>query len=307
MMSVVGAGAPVQTQRAYSDPVIFRDDRVLRTLLKKEPKYIPHPAYFTAVQSELKPAMRKEVADWMLEICEYQHAQPEVFCLAMNYLDRFLSVCPIGRSQLQLLGAVCLMVSWKVREHEPLAAIRLVEYSDGNLTSVDIMEWEVLLLSKLDWDMSAVIASDFIEHIIQRVRRLNIISFWSSDVVRRHAETLITMCSAHYCFSGLAPSLVATAAVLTTLRPIIDKEQPGDMTAVLEALEKATQLDRELVLDTMDRIETMMHASLPPSPTTEQDKSEGEEEVDEGEESFNPGQETSTPTKILEVAKKCAK
>ena len=39
--------------------------------------------------------MRKEVAEWMLEIAEAEHAQPEVFCLAMNYLDRFLSECPI--------------------------------------------------------------------------------------------------------------------------------------------------------------------------------------------------------------------
>ena len=27
--------------RAYSDPVIFRDDRVLKTLLRKEIKYLP--------------------------------------------------------------------------------------------------------------------------------------------------------------------------------------------------------------------------------------------------------------------------
>jgi hypothetical protein len=30
-----------------------------------------------------------------------------------------------------------------------------------------VQEWEVLLLSKLDWDMSAIIAFDFVEHIIQ--------------------------------------------------------------------------------------------------------------------------------------------
>ena len=33
--------------RAHSDPVIFRDDRVLRTLLRKEAKYLPScPNYF---------------------------------------------------------------------------------------------------------------------------------------------------------------------------------------------------------------------------------------------------------------------
>jgi hypothetical protein len=57
----------------------------------------------------------------------------------MNYLDRFLSVCRIGRSQLQLLGAVCLMVAWKVREHEALPSVRLIEYSDHNLNLMDIM------------------------------------------------------------------------------------------------------------------------------------------------------------------------
>ena len=57
----------------------------------------------------------------------------------MNYLDRFLSVCPIGRGQLQLLGAVCLLVAFKVREVEPLQAAKLVEYSDCNLNVLDIM------------------------------------------------------------------------------------------------------------------------------------------------------------------------
>ena len=38
-----------------------------------------------------------------------------------------------------MLGAVCLLVAWKVREHEPLPAARLVEYSDFNMTLVDIM------------------------------------------------------------------------------------------------------------------------------------------------------------------------
>ena len=136
--------------RAYSDPVIFRDDRVLKTLLRKESKYLPSARLSCATEASsstlsigtgpgIKPHMRKEVADWMLEVCEVEKCHPEVFCLAMNYLDRFLSVCSIGRSQLQLLGAVCLMVAWKVREHEPLPALRLVEYSDFNLTPADIM------------------------------------------------------------------------------------------------------------------------------------------------------------------------
>ena len=125
--------------RAYSDPVIFRDDRVLRTLLSKETKYVPLASNYFEFQKDLKPHMRKEVANWMLEVCEAEDCQPEIFCLAMNYMDRFLSYVKIGQNQLQLLGSVCLLVACKVRQHSPLPASKLIEYSDFNLDLNDIM------------------------------------------------------------------------------------------------------------------------------------------------------------------------
>ena len=57
---------------------------------------------------------------------------------------------------------------------------------------------------------------------------------------------MITMCSAHGAFSSLAPSLVAAAAVLTTLRPLLEKErEEGDpMDEILEEIERITMLDK---------------------------------------------------------------
>jgi cyclin D2 len=51
------------------------------------------PDYFRYVQTEIKPHMRKIVCDWMLEVCQELCCQPEVFCLAVNYMDRFLAIC----------------------------------------------------------------------------------------------------------------------------------------------------------------------------------------------------------------------
>jgi len=233
------AAASQHLLRAYNDPVIFGDDRVFQTLLQKQSKYIPssHSYYHGFIQPEL----RKEVADWMLEVCEHQSLQyrngptcpPEVFCLAMNYVDRFLSICTnVARSQLQLLGAVCLMVAWKVREHEPLPAQKLVEYSDFALTLDDIMEWEVLLLSKLEWDVSAVIAFDFVEHILQRLdeRKAAVLGrdSLSMNALRNSSETLITMCSGHSDFSNLSPCLIATACVMSTLKTMLSSTPPPD-------------------------------------------------------------------------------
>jgi len=239
--------------RAYNDPVIFRDDRVFRTLLQKQSKYVPssHSYYAGGGGCQIQPEMRKEVADWMLEVCEHQSLQfqhptcpPEVFCLAMNYVDRFVSACSnIARSQLQLLGAVCLMVAWKVREHEPLPAQKLVEYSDFTLTLDDIVEWEVLLLSKLEWDMSAVIAFDFVEHIIQRLENsvaaaqlVRQSEGLSMNALRSSSETLITMCSGHHDFSNLSPCLIAAACVVSTLKRMLTNDAAADSSSDMSML-----------------------------------------------------------------------
>ena len=58
---------------AYSDPTIFRSERVLRNLMSREMKLVPTTASTTvkSVQTDLKPGMRREVASWMLEVSLY--------------------------------------------------------------------------------------------------------------------------------------------------------------------------------------------------------------------------------------------
>lgn len=72
------------------------------------------------------------------QVCEEQRCQAEVFPLAMNYLDRFLSVYPIKKNELQLLGTTCLFLSSKLRETRPLAAEVLVYYTDNSVTLHDL-------------------------------------------------------------------------------------------------------------------------------------------------------------------------
>ncbi len=120
-------------------------------------------------------------------------------------------------------------------------------------------EWEVLLLSKLDWDMSSVIASDFIEHIVQRVRRLHPdeLDSASDATVRQHSETLLTLCSAHHSFSSLNPSLVAAASVLTTVRPILEAKNREDNGGEREKGEEGEEDKSGVIEDVLDNIEML--------------------------------------------------
>lgn len=229
----------------------------------------------------------------MLALCEEEGVLPQVFCLAVNYLDRFLAVCPIRRSQLQLLGAVCLLVSWKVRAHTSISAQKLVEFSDFNISTEDLLEWEFLLLSKLDWDLSAVIAPDFVEHILQRLLKLDLA--WDIERTRARVSTLCCLSYSHPALATTAPSLLATSAVLTALRPALetggalllaprDTPSPSSCSSssshsplqppsssdpllpLLQTMERMVGVERREVAATMELLETVMVASLPPSP-----------------------------------------
>jgi len=314
--TTVGAG--VGSIRAYSDPHIFRNDRVLRMLLKREVRMTNTTTknYFT-FQTELKPHMRREVASWMLEVCEEEGSSPQVFCLAINYLDRFLSSCKISKNQLQLVGAVCLLVSWKVRDHSPITAQRLIEYTDFNVNLEDLLEWEFLLLSKLDWDLSAVIAPDFVEHILQRLLKLDLA--WNIDITRKKTETLIYLCYSHFGLATFPPSLIAVSSIMTTLRPTIEaslipivrdtpspssssssgstqsspasiKPDSGPLDKVIESLRRITLTEKQVVLECMEKLEQMMQASLPPSPVA----SDEERSPVTGHSSSPPSSSTST-------------
>lgn len=60
--------------KAQPDPNILYDDRVLQSLLTIEDSYIPPCSYFTRVQKDIQPYMRRMVAGWMHEVCVHFHA-----------------------------------------------------------------------------------------------------------------------------------------------------------------------------------------------------------------------------------------
>ena len=99
-----------------------------------------------------------------------------------------------------------------------------------------------MLLSKLDWDMSSVIALDFVEHIIQRVSGLPL--GWNPEMIRRHSETLVAMCSANHSFYSLAPSLLASSCVLATLRPLLEATNENHQS--LPSLSNALQIVEQI-------------------------------------------------------------
>lgn len=127
--------------RARPDPKLLCDDRVLQSLLTIEERFLPQYSYFKGVQKDIQPFMMRMAATWMLEVCEAQTCEEEVFPLAMNYSDRFLAVVPIKKCNLQLLGAVCMFLESKTC---PLTAGKLCIHTDNSIRPKELLGFQAL-------------------------------------------------------------------------------------------------------------------------------------------------------------------
>jgi len=245
-------------KRAYEDPVLLKDRRVLHNLLATEEKYLPSPSYFKCVQTDIHPNMRKIVADWMLEVCEEQRCEEEVFPLAMNYMDRFLSVVNIQKSQLQLLGAVCMFIASKLKETIPLTPEKLVIYTDHSITMEELLEWELLVLSRLKWDLSAITPHDFLEQILSRLP----VDKERAQTMKRHAQTFIALCATDFKFAIFPPSMIAAGSVGAATNGLLGPEWAHKV-HLLRRLHKITGIEIDCLRGCQEQIEQALVTNLP--------------------------------------------
>ncbi|XP_052873480.1 G1/S-specific cyclin-D2 [Anopheles cruzii] len=197
---------------AEPDRHMISDDRVIQNLLALESHTIPKSCYF-GKQWDLKPHMRKIVTTWMLEVCDEQKCEEQTFPLSVNFFDRFLCALQIGRNHLQLLGCCSLLLASKIRQCQPLTVDVLSAYTDQAVTSDEIRNFELVLIGRLEWNINAVTAYDYVDHILERAK-------WGSDDsrLREHAHTLIHVCNTETTFMQVKPSLLAVACIAAATR-----------------------------------------------------------------------------------------
>lgn len=243
-----------------ADPVLLDDQRVLQNLLDSEDKYVISSSYFKCIQNDINPNMRSILAAWMLEVAEDQDCEDGVFSLAMNYLDRFLSVVRIKRMQLQLLGAVCLFLASKMKDSKPISAEKLRMYTANSITIQELTSWEQLVIGKLKWDLWAITPHDFLAYIL---RRLPVIS--DDHMVKRHAQTFMTLCATDFKFSMHSPSIIAAASIGTAMKGLMDSDsthQRASLNDFLERLHDITHIETDVLHWCLEQIEEMVSQSL---------------------------------------------
>lgn len=278
-----------RVRRAVPDGTLLQDERVLQNLLTIEERYLPQCSYFKCVQKDIQPFMRRMVATWMLEVCEEQKCEEEVFPLAMNYLDRFLAGVPTPKTHLQLLGAVCMFLASKLKETIPLTAEKLCIYTDNSIKPQELLEWELVVLGKLKWNLAAVTPHDFIEPILRRLPQDN----EKLPLIRKHAQTFIALCATDFKFAMYPPSMIATGSVGAAVCGLQQDEEVSSLTAdaLVELLAKITNTDVDCLKACQEQIEEVLLSNLQQFQEQGDGSKEEEEVVDQA----------STPTDVRDI------
>ncbi|XP_076043411.1 G1/S-specific cyclin-D1-like [Oratosquilla oratoria] len=256
------------TAQTYLDPVLLRDDRVLSNLLRTEDFYAPNPAYFACVQSEVKECNRELVAQWMMQVCQEERCSDEVFTLAVNMMDRFLSLKNVSRTQLQLLGTVCLFLASKLKQNPPLSAEKLVDYTDDAITREELTKMELLVLSLLKWDVSAITPHAFLDQILDRLQLG--MSEMNLQTVRENATYFIRVCTTDPRFTATPPSMVAAAAVASAVNGLLpnvdevdaleaEEARGGEAAALDESATASSSSCRRYMQNLYDRLTSITH------------------------------------------------
>merc|ERR1711953_1476318 len=235
-----------QCVEAHNDRVLVNDMRVLDNLLLSEDN-LRITDYCRTTQTNIKPHMRKIVTDWMLEVCEERNSQSEVFFLAVNYLDRFLSLVNIKKTQFQLVASVCILLASKFHEIDHLTTANLVIYTDNSVSVLELREWEIFVLSVLQWELSAATAHSFIQHFCNKINNDN-------NNIRSQAETIAAQAATDYHFITTKQSVIAAAALAAAL-----KEQHASTSEALNLLKVVSSYSKTDLKEIFLCIEVIMN------------------------------------------------
>uniref|UniRef100_A0A0A9CX42 Uncharacterized protein n=1 Tax=Arundo donax TaxID=35708 RepID=A0A0A9CX42_ARUDO len=181
-------------------------------LVETETEHMPREDYAERLRGGgLDLRVRMDAIDWIWKVHTYYNFSPLTACLAVNYLDRFLSLyqLPEGKAWMtQLLSVACLSLAAKMEETSvPLSHDMQVGEARYVFEAKTIQRMELLVLSTLKWRMRVVTPFSYIDYFLHR---LNAGDAPPRRAVLRSTELILSTARGTRCLD-FRPSEIAAA------------------------------------------------------------------------------------------------
>jgi len=141
-------------QKDYGDPQSVAEYVAdIYTYLMEKEKDAVDPHYLNN-QVEVNEKMRSVLIDWLIEVHRMFKLIPETLFLCVSLIDRYLSVTPVSRDILQLVGVTAMFIASKYEEIYAPECMDFVYVSDGTCTKQQILKMEQTLLNTLEFNIT---------------------------------------------------------------------------------------------------------------------------------------------------------
>ncbi|TIA87140.1 hypothetical protein E3P99_03362 [Wallemia hederae] len=123
-------------------------------MCQQEVETMANPHYMD-FQSEIEWSMRSTLIDWLLQVHLRYHMLPETLWIAINIIDRFLSVRVVSLVKLQLVGVTAMFIAAKYEEILAPSVDEFVYMTENGYTREEILKGERIILQTLNFSISA--------------------------------------------------------------------------------------------------------------------------------------------------------
>lgn len=123
-------------------------------------------------QPHINEKMREILIDWMEDVNVKFRLLSETLFMAVNLLDRYLSLNLIARDKLQLLGITTLFIASKYEEIYPPHIKEYIRVCDKAFTEEELIEMEAGVINSLKFKLTSSSSLRFIERY-SRVAKLS--------------------------------------------------------------------------------------------------------------------------------------
>jgi cyclin B len=123
-------------------------------------KFKPKLGYMQ-IQKDINEQMRAILMDWLVEVHYRFRLKSETLYQTVWIIDAYLSLYPIIRARLQLLGIAALLISCKVQEIYYPQLNELIDITDGAYIKEELTQMEAHILKVLNFNIMAPNVNEF--------------------------------------------------------------------------------------------------------------------------------------------------
>lgn len=191
--------------------------RQVNVMLETQGRFAPLPNYIEEVHHgrTMRAEWRHMLVEWIFDFMREFRQSQETVHLAINLMDRYLSVKIVNKADLQRLAVTCCFTASKVTTGDAINLGEMVSLFAGKFRRDDIKRLELQVTEALGWHLNSVMPFGFVQWLLQLVP--SGVNGENRQSVQDATAMCLDLAALDHQFLAYSASSVAIASVLVAI------------------------------------------------------------------------------------------